>query len=165
VQTQCIAPLAVTNPTITLESGKPFTLTWTPSSVPSSRITVFLDLSHHGGSKGRVLCDAPDTGSLQIPGALLESLMSLGVTGYPRALFTRVLTGSTPVGSGQAELKLYSDRDYVAEIPGLVSCETDADCTSPEICQVPGQMCGVPCTSNADCPTGRTCLPTKICSK
>ena len=164
LQTQCIAPLVVTNPTITLESGKTFTLTWTPSGVASSRVTVFLDLSHHGGSKGRVLCDTPDTGSLQISGTLLESLMALGVTGYPRALFTRVLTATTPVGAGQAELKLYSDREYVAEIPGLVSCQNDTECTAPQTCQVPGQMCALSCTSNADCPTGQTCLTaTKIC--
>jgi hypothetical protein len=164
VQAQCIAPLVVTNPAITLESGKAFTLTWTPSGVASSRITVFLDLSHHGGSKGRVLCDTADTGSLQIPGALLESLMALGVTGYPRALITRVLTGTTPVGSGQAELKLYSDRDYIAEIPGLVSCQDDSECPAPQTCQVPGQMCGISCVSDADCPTGQTCATsTKIC--
>ena len=164
VQAQCISPLVVTNSTITLESGKPFTLTWTPSGVASSRVTAFLDLSHHGGSKGRILCDTTDTGSLQVSSTLLDSLMALGVTGYPRALFTRVLTASAPVGSGQAELKLYSDREYVAEIPGLVSCQNDTECTAPETCQVPGQMCGQSCTSNADCPTGKTCLATtKIC--
>jgi hypothetical protein len=164
VQTQCIAPLVLSSPTVPLESGKATTLAWTASSVPSARVTVELDLSHHGGSKGKVLCDTADTGSLQIPGPLLESLMALGVTGYPKAVITRVLVGSTPVGAGQAELKIYSDQYPLVEIPGLVSCQNDTECPTGQTCQVPGQMCGISCTSNADCPTGQTCLnTTKIC--
>ena len=123
-----------------------------------------LDLSHHGGSKGKVLCDTADSGSLTVSATLMTTLMALGVTGFPRAYVSRGLIGTTAVGSGQAQLKVYSDADFVAEIPGLISCETDADCTAPETCQVPGQMCGISCASAADCPTGQACLSTtKIC--
>jgi hypothetical protein len=164
VQTQCIAPLVVTNSSIAIESGKTFTLSWTPSTAAAARIQLTFDLSHHGGSKGKIICDTADTGSLQVSGTLLESLIALGVTGYPKAYVTRALTGTTAVGAGQAQLKVYSDVDFVAQIPGLVSCETDANCTAPQTCQVPGQMCGISCTSAADCPTGQTCLTTtKIC--
>ena len=67
------------------------------------------------------------------------------------------------MGSGQAQLKLYSDQSYVVQIAGLISCETDVDCPTGQTCQVPGQMCGISCVTNADCPTGQTCLTTKIC--
>jgi hypothetical protein len=160
IQGQCIAPLAVTNATVTIESGKAFTLTWTPGAVASARITLEFDLSHHGGSKGRLICETADTGSLVVPGTLIKSLMDLGVTGWPKADVTRILTGKTAVGSGQAELKVYSDKEFVVQIPGLISCNTDADCKAPETCQNPGMMCGISCTSNADCPTGQTCLTT-----
>jgi Cys-rich repeat protein len=77
---------------------------------------------------------------------------------------TRALTGNAPVGSGQAELKIYSDLYFVVEIPGLLSCQNDSDCPTGQTCQVPGQMCGISCTSNADCPSGQTCLATtNIC--
>lgn len=164
VETQCIAPLVLGSPTVPLEGGKATTLAWTASSVASARVTVELDLSHHGGSKGKVICDTADTGSLQISGTLLESLIALGVTGYPKAVITRVLVGSTPVEGGQAELKVYSDQYPLVEIPGLISCQNDTECPTGQTCQVPGQMCGISCTSNADCPTGQTCLSTtKIC--
>jgi hypothetical protein len=165
IQAQCIPPLAVTNTSVSIESGKTFTLTWTPSTVTGSRIQLTFDLSHHGGSKGKVICDTADTGSLAVSGTLLQSLIALGVTGYPKAYVNRSLTGTATVGAGQAQLKLYSDTEFVAEIPGLVSCETNADCTKAgETCQVPGQMCGVSCTSNAQCSDGKTCLTTtKIC--
>lgn len=165
IQTQCIAPLVVTNSTITLQSGTAFTLNWTPSTVSGARINLEFDLSHHGGSKGKIICETSDTGSLQVSSSLIDKLLALGVTGYPKADVTRVITGTTAVGSGQAQFKIYSDLDFVVQIPDLVSCVDDTDCTAPETCQVVGQMCGISCTSAADCPTGQTCLSTtKICN-
>ena len=164
VQAQCIAPLVVTNSTIAIESGKTFTLTWTPSSAAAARIQLTFDLSHHGGSKGQIICETADTGSLAVSGTLLESLIALGVTGYPKAYITRALTGTTAVGTGQAQLKVYSNLEFVAQLPNLVSCEHDTDCPTGQTCQVPGQMCGVSCSTNADCSTGQTCsTSTKIC--
>ncbi len=161
---QCIAPLVVANATVAIESGKDFTLTWTAGSVPGARLGLEFDLSHHGGSKGRLACDAADTGSLTVSGKLIKELIDLGVTGFPKAEIKRVFTAKTAVGTGQAELRLRSDTEFVVEIPGLKSCNTSADCTAPETCQVPGMMCGISCTTSADCPAGTTCLAsTKIC--
>jgi hypothetical protein len=164
VQAQCIAPLVVTNSSIAIQSGKAFTLTWTPSSATAARIQLTFDLSHHGGSKGQIICETADTGSLQVSGTLIESLMALGVTGYPKAYITRTLTGTTTVGSGQAQLKVYSNLEFVVQIPDLVSCDHDTDCPAGQTCLNTSNMCGVSCTTNADCPTGQTCLSTtKIC--
>ena len=86
------------------------------------------------------------------------------MTGYPKADVTRVITGTTTVGSGQAQLKLYSDQSFVVQIPNLVSCQNDTECPTGQTCQNTTQMCGVSCATNADCPTGQTCLSTtKIC--
>jgi hypothetical protein len=160
IQAQCIAPLAVTTTSMTLESGKPFSLAWTPGSVTGTRIKVEFDLSHHGGSKGRVLCDTADKGSLLVSSALLESLIALGVTGFPSIAVARELASTTPVGSGQAQLKIYSDANYTAQMPDLISCQNNGDCPAGQTCLDPGMMCGIACKSNADCPTGQTCLST-----
>ena len=164
IQTQCIAPLVVTSSAITLQSGTAFTLTWTPSTVAGASINLEFDLSHHGGSKGKVICETSDSGSLQVSSALVDSLLALGVTGYPKADVTRVITGTTPVGSGQAQLKLYSDQSFVVQIPNLVSCQNDTECPTGQTCQNTTQMCGVSCATNADCPAGQTCSSTtKLC--
>lgn len=164
VQTQCIPPLVVTNTSFAIQSAKPFTLTWTPSSVAAARVQLTFDLSHHGGSKGKIICDTADTGSLTVAGTLMEKLIALGVTGYPKIYPSRIITGTATVGTGQAVLKIYSDLDYVAELAGLISCQSDPDCPTGQTCLVPGQMCGVACTTNADCPSGQTCAgTTKSC--
>lgn len=164
IQSKCIAPLVVQSTSVTLESGKPATLTWTPSPATSAaRIEVVLDLSHHGGSKGKIICETSDTGSLQVPGALLGSLIALGVTGFPGVTLTRRLVASTTVGAGKADLAIYSDVSLVAQIPGLVSCNLDTDCAPGQTCLFPTLMCGIECTTTADCPTGQTCASTKVC--
>jgi hypothetical protein len=161
---QCIAPLAVTNSTFAIESGKDFTLTWTAGALADARIGLEFDLSHHGGSKGRLICDTADTGSLKVPGTLIKSLIDLGVTGFPKAEVKRVLTGKSAVGTGTAELRLRADLDFQVDVPGLKSCNNNSECTAPETCQVPGQMCGISCTTDTDCPTGKTCFKaTKVC--
>jgi hypothetical protein len=164
IPAQCIAPLVVANSSISIESGKTFTLNWTAGTVAGTRIYVEFDLSHHGGSKGQIRCDTADTGTLQVSGTLLESLIALGVTGYPKATVKRYLTGTTAVGSGNADLTVYSDLLFTAEMPGLISCQNDTQCPTGQTCQTPGQMCGVSCKTDTDCPTGQTCLSTtKIC--
>jgi hypothetical protein len=158
IQAKCVAPLAMSNSSsVMLESGKAFTLTWTPGTVADARITAEFDLSHHGGSKGQVRCEAADTGSLTVSGTLIKSLVDLGVTGFPWLTVVRVVTGTTPVGSGQAKLMVYSDEKFDLELPGLKSCNDSSECPSPQTCMVPSQMCGVACTTNADCPSGQTC--------
>jgi Cys-rich repeat protein len=148
-----------------LESGKAFTLTWTPGTVADARITLEFDLSHHGGSKGQIRCETADsTGSLTVSGTLIKSLVDLGVTGYPWLTIARVSKGTAPVGAGQAQLKVYSDDKLILEVPGIKSCNDDSVCPSGQTCLIPSYMCGVACKANSDCPTGQTCQTTsKTC--
>jgi hypothetical protein len=164
IQAQCIAPLVVANTKIMIEGGKTFTLTWTPGTIAGARITVEFDLSHHGGSKGQIRCDTADAGSLQVSGTLLQSLIALGVTGFPSVNVSREVVSTTTVGSGQARLKVYSDLTFTAEMPGLISCFDSTECPTGQICLDPGKLCGTACTTSVDCPTGQTCqTSTKIC--
>ncbi|MDI1479147.1 hypothetical protein [Polyangium sp. y55x31] len=131
-----IAPLALTSDTLTLESGKPVSLAWTPpTKAGSSRIYVKLDISHHGGTKGMIECDADDTGSLGISAALLTKLLDLGVAGYPSIVVARKSTGSTTIKEGRVDLVVTSTIEEAVQIPGLTSCTSDVDCPNGQICQ------------------------------
>ncbi|MDI1451610.1 hypothetical protein [Polyangium sp. 6x1] len=131
-----IAPLALAGDKLTLESGKPVSLAWTPpTKAGSSRVYVKLDISHHGGTKGMIECDAEDTGSLEISAALLTKLLDLGVAGYPSIVVARKSTGSTTIKEGRIDLVLTSSIEEAVQIPGLTSCTSDVDCPSGQICQ------------------------------
>jgi hypothetical protein len=124
-----IQALALTNGTISLADDQPIALTWTaPGKTGISRIHVKLDLSHHGGIKGKIECDADDSGSLQISALLVTQLMNLGVAGFPSIAVSRRAVGSTVI-------EVYSDVERQVQIPGVTSCNKDSDCPKDQSCQ------------------------------
>jgi len=131
-----IAPLTVTSGDLTLENGKPLALTWKAPGKPGiSRIEVKLDISHHGGSKGKIECDVEDSGSLEIPADQIKKLTSLGVAGFPTIVVTRTSKGTANITQGHVDLTVSSGVEQAVQIPGLVSCTDSAQCADGATCQ------------------------------
>jgi hypothetical protein len=101
---------------------------------------VSIDISHHGGIKGTIECDAEDTGSLELSAAILTELLNLGVAGFPTIHISRKLVGSTTIAPGRVELAVVSDILIPVEIPGLTSCNDDSSCPNGQTCQ-PDETC------------------------
>ena len=126
---------------ITLEPNKAVNLLWTPPlQAGLSRIHVSIDISHHGGIKGIIECDAEDTGSLELPSTLLTELLNLGVAGFPTIHIARRFVGSTTIEPGRVDLAVVSDVLLPIEIPGLTSCNDDSSCPNGQTCQ-PDETC------------------------
>jgi hypothetical protein len=140
VSAKGISPLVVLDDSLPLPGGQPIILKWTAAKDPTaSVVSVLVDLSHHGGSKGKIECEGPDNGTLEIPAALADQLKALGVAGYPKLEATRKATGTN--ADVHVDLVLLSQVVTLISIPGLISC-----------------------TENAECPNGKTCDPdNKIC--
>ncbi|MCP4600399.1 MAG: hypothetical protein GY847_07690 [Proteobacteria bacterium] len=138
LKTTGISPLQGLNKSIALEDGQAVTLTWDrPEQTNAAGIHLKLDISHHGGSKGKIECDTEDTGSFVLPAALLDQLKSLGIAGFPTLIVSRESIGSAPISEvGPVDLVIGSTVELPVKIPGLTSCFDDKDC--PE-----GQTCGV----------------------
>lgn len=131
-----IAPLVFGSQSLTVESGKPLPISWTaPGKSGQTRIYLKLDISHHGGTKGMIECDADDTGSLELPAALVTKLLELGVAGYPTIIVARRALGSTTIKQGRIDLVISSQIEQPVEIPGLTSCTEDTDCPMGQTCQ------------------------------
>lgn len=132
-----IAPLELTNQTVALAADTPVTLTWTAAGQPDlSRIHVKLDISHHGGTKGKIECDTADDGSLELSGALVTELLDLGVAGFPTIIVSREAVGSTTIAEGRLDVSVAATLERVVEIDGLTSCTDDANCPQGQTCQV-----------------------------
>jgi len=140
IETTGIAELAPT-----IDSPLRFTadsateLRWAPpADAAASRILVRVDISHHGGQKGEIVCDAADTGSLAIPAALGAQLIELGIAGYPSLQITREATGTTSTAGASIDLVVAAPVTIELEIPGLVSCDepgTQGACPDGQQCQ------------------------------
>lgn len=137
IETRCIATLDAEGP-FPMEPGKPLDLTWSaPGAQDVSSMHVKLDVSHHGGSKGQIDCDVPDTGSYSIPAELVDQLLDLGVAGFPTVQLTRNATAH-PKGGEPSNVTMAVDMMVEREvtIPGLVSCASDdAQCPAGQVCQ------------------------------
>ncbi len=129
-----ISPLEIANESIEL-GGEPVLLEWTPSAqMDVTTISVAFDISYHGGTKGRVVCECPDTGSLDVSASLLEQLKALGISGFPKIEIARGTIGSTDPPA-KVDLVVESMVTKILEIPGVISCNGDADCPGGQSCR------------------------------
>lgn len=128
LETRGIAPLALAAGALQLQTGTAFALRWTAPTQTGQRVLVHLDISHHGGTRGKVECDTADDGELTIGAALVTRLMALGVAGYPTVVVTREALGAAALPAGRVELVVSSGVETPVTIPGLRSCTTDSDC-------------------------------------
>jgi hypothetical protein len=134
LEAECIAPLELRGPDpIPVMTGEPVSVSWVAARPDAgSRIRIGLDLAHHGGKKGEIDCDVPDTGSFDIPEPLVTKLISLGLAGYPTISVSRVAVGSDATRPDL--VLLVSESLQRAVDTGVKSCQEDSDCTAPEMC-------------------------------
>ena len=130
-----VAPLVLGAASYPLVKGQPLALTWTAPAATGQTVRVALDISHHGGSKGRILCDTADDGSLTVAAELVSQLLDLGIAGFPTVIVTRSATGSTNVATGHVELAILSIVERPVTIAGLRSCTEDEECPEDQTCQ------------------------------
>jgi hypothetical protein len=131
-----VAPLALTSADPVLERDVSVVLTYGPGAAgATTRLIVELDISHHGGTRGEITCDAADTGSVTIDGALITGLLDLGVAGFPTIIVERRSRGSTVIGAGRIDLDVRSQVERPVTIPGLQSCTDSSQCPPGEVCR------------------------------
>jgi hypothetical protein len=142
IEITAIAPLELTSEgTLPLSPDEPLVLHWAAPAAGESMIEVKVDISHHGGAKGKIECKTDDDGELEIPASLTKALIELGVAGFPTVEVTRVARGIGNVEVGRVEFQSISMQDRALEVPGLTSCMSDEDCPEGETCQVT-RSCG-----------------------
>lgn len=131
-----VSPLELLNDTIRIERNQAVQLEWTPAGQAGiSTVHVMLDISHHGGTKGKIECTAEDTGSLELAAPLVTQLLDLGVAGFPSIVVTRKSVGSATIEPGRVELVISSQVERPVEVEGLTSCRDDVDCPDGQRCQ------------------------------
>jgi hypothetical protein len=136
LQGKCVAPLELmTQPMekVLVKTGTPVKVVWTaPGQAGISRVVIHLDIAHHGGKKGEINCDVPDTGSFEMPLMLTNKLVSLGLAGFPTIDVKRIHTSVAP---NEPNVKIEVTSDVSRDVDtGVVSCMDSTMCP-------PGQMC------------------------
>ncbi len=135
IESRMIAPLVAKGP-LTLDPDQPLSIAWTaPGDTTLARMQVKLDISHHGGAKGKIECDVADSGALVLPASLVSGLIALGVAGFPTATLTRVATGSASIAPGKVTLQASSSVSLELVVPGVLSCHDASECPTGKACR------------------------------
>jgi hypothetical protein len=116
-------------------------LAWAPPGVAGiSRVSISLEISHHGGFRGEIDCDVADTGTFDVPEPLVTALVARGQAGYPTVKLARAATATPPT---QPHVKLVVSSGAELDVDtGVVSC---------------GAAGSPPCAAGTTCQTDYTC--------
>ena len=132
-----ISALELESDSIAVESGRSLAVRWTPPGQASGqRVRLTFDFNRHGGTPTWLECDAADTGSFDVPAALVDALLELELSGWPTLAAARRTVDSASVGAGCVELRVVSSVTIDVELPGVVSCDENNPCPAPQVCQV-----------------------------
>jgi hypothetical protein len=133
VKVRDIAPLVVSPDELVLENGKPITVKWTPPTVQGvSTISILIDISYHGGTKGKIEFECDDNGSVTIPGEMLDKLKSYGMAGWPKIEITRQSVAFDE--KTKAKVVVQCTITKLLTIPGLISCSNGIGCPDGQSC-------------------------------
>lgn len=132
---QGVGAIASELETVDITSGQDVALTWDVGGASTaSKLGVLLTVNAHGGTSAWIECSAPDTGSFSIPAELVDELIGLGLSGFPRITLSRQTLDSTEVGDGCVDFTVSSDVTIPVSIDGLVSCNTSDECPDGQTC-------------------------------
>ncbi len=125
-----IAPLTLAESTVRVATGEAVALRWNAPTQTGLRVRVSLDISHHGGTRGKIECAADDTGALTIAAPLITRLVALGVAGFPTIIVSRESVGEAALRAGRVLLSVASTVEVPVEIPNVRSCTENSECPS-----------------------------------
>lgn len=125
-----IAPLTLAESTVRVATGEAVALRWNAPTQTGLRVRVSLDISHHGGTRGKIECAADDTGALTIAAPLITRLVALGVAGFPTIIVSRESVGEAALRAGRVQLSVASTVEVPVEIPNVRSCTENSECPS-----------------------------------
>ncbi len=138
-----VSSLAIAAQTIPVAAGAPVSLSWEPPSVNTpTKVSIELNINLHGTAGSRIECEVPDTGSFEIPEAMVTTLVNDGLSGFPSVSLLRSSADKVEFSEGCIDFRVQSQTTLSVEVPGLESCSLDEDCTVVgETCQ-PDLTCG-----------------------
>jgi hypothetical protein len=129
--------------TWTIEAGQDLTVRWTAPTAAVSRSSVALHISidQHGASPSSLHCAFEDDGEATVPGAILQALVDVGVTGFPNGSIERRTVDNGSFGGGCMDFAVTSPRTATIDVVGFTPCITTNECPHGQTCDKEFQIC------------------------
>lgn len=126
---------------LVLSTSEPVDVQWTASGATNSRLFLAVSVDQHGITPVTLVCDAPDTGSLEISADLVSQFLAFGVSGYPKADYWLQTADSVEIAPGCVEFVVRSHVQNDLSVSGHTPCNGPADCPDGEMCNMELQTC------------------------
>jgi len=113
-----------------------------PSGAVRSKVLAIMSVDQHGSSPVTLRCELDDTGSAQIPAAIINALLDSGISGYPNGRLVRRTADSMSIEAGGCvELLVTSPREVTVRVKGFVPCDKPEDCPEDQTCNMISHLC------------------------
>lgn len=132
--------LANVSPSIYVAPETDMNVTWDAED-GEAHVRIELNIDQHGNSPATLFCDVPDTGSYDVPAALIDALLTSGVSGFPSANLYRQTVDSTNGPTGCVEFRIRARTSTEVAVEGHTACNTDDDCPRGQTCNILIQTC------------------------
>ncbi len=122
--------------------GQPLAVTWEPPGTDvRSTMALTLNIDQHGISPVTAWCEFEDSGSGEVPAAVIEALFSAGVSGYPNGTLSRHTVDSVGASTACVDLEVASPVDVDVDVAGYIPCKDDDDCPDGMECNEAIGLC------------------------
>jgi len=141
LQGRGVLPLELAGDTPVLAPGKDLELRWNAGPAGPARIAFQIEIDQHGMSKASLQCEVSDQGATTVGAALIDDLIKLGTSGFPKVTVTRRTADATMSAAGCIELQVMSAVERPLAVSGHHPCRSDADCPAGKTCETKIQTC------------------------
>lgn len=126
-----------------LTEGQPLAVGWdAPAGPVRTELLLNLRIDQHGITPSSIECLFADDGAAEVPAAVIDALMGLGVTGFPEGYLLRRTADSAAIGEGGCiDLVASSSRLATVSIAGYTACTQDRDCPEGTTCNEALERC------------------------
>lgn len=137
-----VPALETSQEVVAVKRDEPARLEWDTAGTDAEQAAIFVSFSVnvHGTVTGWIECSAPDTGSFEIPAALVTQLVDMGLSGFPRVDVERRSNATVTLPEGCVDTYVSSKITLDIEVDGLTSCNVSADCPDGQMCS-PEMVC------------------------
>jgi hypothetical protein len=136
------SPVVPEGDTWLLAAGQALAVRWDAAgAAEGTRVGLRINVDQHGNTPVTLVCDAPDTGSAEIPRGLVDALLDAGISGYPNGRITRATTDRADVREGCVELRVGSPRSMDVRVDGHVPCDNAGECPDGQTCDLAENTC------------------------
>ncbi len=142
-EARCVAPLVVdASEPLFVRREEPLILTWqAPGDPELGSVHILLDISHHGGKKGDIVCVVPDTGRYEIPATLVTALVDLGLAGYPSVILTRSSAAVSDPPDVTFSVAASIERPVDTGVQSCLPNAADEPCPAGQTCDPASSIC------------------------